>query len=528
MYQALYRIWRPNKFSDIVGQQSIVRTLLNQIRSGRISHAYLFCGSRGTGKTSTAKTFARALNCLSPHDGEPCGECEACRDEQTGSSMDVLEIDAASNNGVDEIRDLRDKIMFPPAIGKYRVYIIDEVHMLSAGAFNALLKTLEEPPAHAVFILATTEPQRLPATILSRCQRFDFHRIQADVIVEHMKRILESQDIQATPAALEQVALAAEGGMRDALSILDMCISYSQGIIDEAVVSQVLGTSGRAFMFEFADALLGEDAARALTLIDQLMREGRDVQVFMRELISHMRALMIAQISGEECAQLLELTREDGQRLREQAAKAAPERLMAIMDMLLDAERDARYVSHGRVLLEMAVTRICRRSKVEDISALLARLDQLERQVAEGAAAAPRAAARAVKPAAQPTPKPQPAPIVDGDDAARYNAALERVKKEAIDIFAMARRGTFREARESEILVEFEPGAAAMAQIMEQPRNAERMDRIVSECFGRALHYRPVIKPQQQVKARGVDLGPIYDAFGRENVQVIDEDKPLV
>ena len=389
MYQGLYRSWRPTRFADIVGQQGIVRTLLNQIKSGRISHAYLFCGSRGTGKTSTAKTFARALNCLDPHDGEPCGECAACRDEQTGASMDVLEIDAASNNGVDEIRDLRDKIMYPPAIGKYRVYIIDEVHMLSAGAFNALLKTLEEPPAHAVFILATTEPQKLPATILSRCQRFDFHRIRAEVIVEHLRHILDTMNISAAPEALEQIALAAEGGMRDALSILDMCISYAQGSVDEGVVSQVLGTSGRAFMFEFADALLEENAAGALELTDRLMREGRDVQVFLREIIAHLRALMMVQIVGDDAANLLEITGEDAQRMSEQAGKASPERLMSVMDIFLDAERDSRYVSHGRVLLEMAITRVCRRGKVEDISGLLTRLDQLEKQIASGAVAAP-------------------------------------------------------------------------------------------------------------------------------------------
>ncbi len=521
MYQALYRTWRPARFADIVGQDAIVRTLLNQIHTGRISHAYLFCGSRGTGKTSTAKTFARALNCLEPQDGEPCGKCAACLDEQSGASMDVVEIDAASNNGVDEIRDLRDKIMYPPSIGKYRVYIIDEVHMLSAGAFNALLKTLEEPPAHAVFILATTEPQRLPATILSRCQRFDFHRIRAEVIVAHMARVLEAQGVPATHAALEQIALAAEGGMRDALSILDMCISYAEGGIDESTVNQVLGSSGRAFMFEFAGALLREDAAAALALVDQLMREGRDVQVFLREIVAHLRALMLAQIVGAQTAELLELTQEDAAALSEQAAAASPERLMAIMDIFLAAEKDARYVSHGRVLLEMAVTRVCRRGKVEDVGALLARLDQLERQIASGAAAPAPAAKPAAKPKPQPA-APKPAPV-DGDDAARYRAALERVKKTAIDIFAIARRGEFRRVNGNEVVVEFDAGSAAMAKIMELPNNQERMNAILSECFGREMRYRPTVQSAEQAAGKAGDLGPIYDAFGRENVQVIDE-----
>lgn len=526
MYQALYRIWRPARFADIVGQQAIVRTLLNQIKSGRISHAYLFCGSRGTGKTSTAKTFARALNCLNPHDGEPCGECAACRDEQTGSSMDVLEIDAASNNGVDEIRDLRDKIMYPPAIGKYRVYIIDEVHMLSAGAFNALLKTLEEPPAHAVFILATTEPQKLPATILSRCQRFDFHRIRAEVIVEHLRHILDTQNISATPEALEQIALAAEGGMRDALSILDMCISYAQGTVDEGVVSQVLGTSGRAFMFEFADVLLNENAAGALELVDRLMREGRDVQVFLREIIAHMRALMMVQIVGDDAAELLEITGEDAQRMKQQSQKASPERLMGIMDIFLEAERDSRYVSHGRVLLEMAITRVCRRSKVEDIGALLVRLDQLEKQVASGAIAAPASKAAAdakPKPAATPA-KPKPAPV-SGGDADKYKSAMDMVKKNAMDIFAIARRGEFREVRGDDVIAEFAPAASAFADIMNQSKNADRMSQFLSECFGRDMHYKAVLQSVEQARRPASDLGPIYDAFGRENVQVIDDNQ---
>lgn len=524
MYQALYRTWRPTRFCEIVGQDAIVRTLLNQIRSGRISHAYLFCGSRGTGKTSTAKTFARALNCIEPQDGEPCGKCAACLDEQSGTSMDVIEIDAASNNGVDEIRDLRDKIMYPPSIGKYRVYIIDEVHMLSAGAFNALLKTLEEPPAHAVFILATTEPQRLPATILSRCQRFDFHRIRAEVIARHLARVLDAQGLSASSVALEQIALAAEGGMRDALSILDMCISYaSDGAIDEATVNQVLGSSGRAFMFKFADALLGEDAAGALKLIDQLMREGRDVQVFLREIVAHIRALMLSQIAGDDIAELMELTQEDAAALARQAAAASPERLMAIMDIFLGAEKDARYVSHGRVLLEMAVARVCRRSQVEDMGALLARLDSIERQLASGAVAP----ARAAKP--QQSPKPAPAPVqpepVDGDDSARYKAALERVKKNAIDIYAIARRGIFKRVNGNDVVVEFDAGSAAMAKIMEMPNNIERVSAILSECFGREMHYRPTIQSPEQAASRAGDLGPIYDAFGRENVQVIDDDR---
>jgi DNA polymerase-3 subunit gamma/tau len=267
----LYRAWRPETFSEICGQEAITRTLKRQVMTGRVAHAYLFCGTRGTGKTTAAKVLSRAINCLTPRDGDPCGECEICRALKQESSMDVMEIDAASNNGVDEIRDLREKIKYPPTLTRYKVYIIDEVHMLSTGAFNALLKTLEEPPKHAVFILATTEPQRLPATILSRCQRFDFHRISMEVIIDRLKVVLAGIGRSASEEALAEIARAAEGAMRDALSLLDVCLSYTDGEVSGQLARDVLGTAGRSAMFEFVDALIDSDAGLALTQIDQVM-----------------------------------------------------------------------------------------------------------------------------------------------------------------------------------------------------------------------------------------------------------------
>ena len=289
-YQALYRRYRPARFEDFVGQEAVIKTLRSQVMSGRIAHAYLFCGTRGTGKTSTAKVFARAVNCEHPENGDPCGQCAACQALSAESSLDILEIDAASNNGVDEIRDLREKVKYPPQNGRYRVYIIDEVHMLSTGAFNALLKTLEEPPSYVVFILATTEPQKLPATILSRCQRFDFHRIPMHQIIGRMKVAVEKEGILAEEAALSRIARAAEGGMRDAWSIMDMCLGYAQeddtGLTEELVL-RVLGAADRTFLFDFADKLIGSDAVGALTMIDDMMRMGREVQVFVRDVSAH-------------------------------------------------------------------------------------------------------------------------------------------------------------------------------------------------------------------------------------------------
>ena len=295
-YQALYRAWRPNRFQDVVGQEPIITTLTHQIQTGHIAHAYLFCGSRGTGKTTPAKVLARAINCAHPLEGaEPCGQCPACQALAQENSMDVMEIDAASNNGVDEVRTLRDQIVYPPTVGRYKVYIIDEVHMLSTGAFNALLKTLEEPPAHAVFILATTEPQKLPATILSRCQRFDFKRISVPVIVGRLKEVLQGVNRQAEAEALQMIARAAEGGMRDALSLLDMCLAYGEGTLSAALVRQVLGTSDRAFLFDFAQALL-ERRARRPVLIHQMSRDGGDPVVFLKDIVSHFQGLLLSQL----------------------------------------------------------------------------------------------------------------------------------------------------------------------------------------------------------------------------------------
>ena len=308
-YQALYRRWRPQTFESVVGQTATVKTLRHQIETGQIAHAYLFCGCRGTGKTTMAKLMSRAINCLNPNHGDPCGQCEVCRAIQTESTMDVLELDAASNNSVDNIRELLEQVRYPAQMGKYKVYIIDEVHMLSTAAFNALLKTLEEPPAHVVFILATTEPQKLPATILSRVQRYDFGRIPSELMIGRMKEALDELHMTAEPEALQLVARAAEGAMRDAFSILDMCVAGAEnGTITAAQVRDALGTSDREFLFAFMDCIADRDAAGVLRKVDELMRSGREPQVFLKDLSSHCRMLMTVQAVKENAAALLDVT----------------------------------------------------------------------------------------------------------------------------------------------------------------------------------------------------------------------------
>ena len=398
-YQALYRRYRPARFEDFVGQEAVIKTLRSQVMSGRIAHAYLFCGTRGTGKTSTAKVFARAVNCDHPENGDPCGQCETCRALSEESSLDILEIDAASNNSVDEIRDLREKVKYPPQVGRYRVYIIDEVHMLSSGAFNALLKTLEEPPAYVVFILATTEPQKLPATILSRCQRFDFHRIPMQQIVARMRVAVEQEGIAAEDAALARIARAAEGGMRDAWSIMDMCLGYAQedgAGLTEALVLRVLGAADRGFLFDFADRLIGADAAGALEMIDRMMRMGREVQVFVRDVSAHLRALMLADVCGEEhAADLLDVTQEDAAAYVAQARRTSHTRLMRMLDLFLASETDMKWAAQPRFALETAAIRACEPEESLQLEALVARVDELERKLREGVVVAQQAAAPA-------------------------------------------------------------------------------------------------------------------------------------
>ena len=381
-YRALYRQWRPKDFSHVVGQRAVIDTLRNQVVNDRIAHAYLFCGSRGTGKTSTAKILAKAINCEHPKDGDPCGECENCLRMENDESLDVIEIDAASNNGVDEMRDLRDTVKYPPQFGKYKVYIIDEVHMLSTSAFNALLKTLEEPPAHIVFILATTEPQKLPETILSRCQRFDFGRLSVNEIQGRLREAAEGSGANVSAGALNVIARAAEGGMRDALSLLDMCLGYGSEI-DEKTVRGILGTCDRSFLFSFADCLAAEDSGGLFRMTDRLMREGKDPAVFLKDISFHIRTLLLAKCCPKDLEDILDLTEEDAGEFRKQAEQFTVTRLMKIMDLFMGAENEMRYSSSARLSLENVCLKCCVRTQESDPQALNDRIGELEKKIEE-------------------------------------------------------------------------------------------------------------------------------------------------
>ena len=383
-YMALYRKWRPNDFDEVQGQDAIVRTLRNEILYDRIGHAYLFCGTRGTGKTSIAKLFAKAVNCQHPVDGNPCNQCPSCQDINNQSSLDVLEIDAASNNGVDHIREIREQVQYSPVEGKYKVYIIDEVHMLSSGAFNALLKTLEEPPSYVIFILATTEKHKIPVTILSRCQKYDFKRISIDTITNHLAHLMEKEGIPAEEKALRYIARAADGSMRDALSLLDQCIAFylNQTLTYENVL-EVLGTVDTAVFSQLLRSILEQDTIAVLHTIDRMITEGRELSQFLADFLWYLRNLLIIKDqNGMEDS--LDLSAESIASLQEEAAWIETGTLLRFIRVLSDLSGQIRNATQKRILLEVGFIRLCTPQMETDSASLLERVHLLEKKL-EGA-----------------------------------------------------------------------------------------------------------------------------------------------
>lgn len=387
MYQVLYRKWRPQTFADVVGQPHVTASLSGAVKSGRLSHAYLFTGSRGTGKTSCAKILAKAVNCLHPVDGNPCNECEICRGIDNGSVLDVIEIDAASNNGVDNIRDLREEANYTPTAAKYRVYIIDEVHMLSTGAFNALLKTLEEPPEHVKFILATTEVHKLPSTILSRCQRFDFKRIEPQDIAARLQYVANEENIALRADGAMLIARISDGAMRDALSLLDRCAAYGAEIT-EAVVSDAAGLAGREYLFSLTDAVCARDSAKTLTLLNDLYNNACNMERLVADLLSHFRNMMLAR-SVPNYKDLIICPQAELEKISVQAQNFTLARILAAMDILNETAVRLKAGANGRATVEMALLRLADPQLDADYGALVSRIAELERRMDTGAFQAP-------------------------------------------------------------------------------------------------------------------------------------------
>ena len=382
MYQVLYRKYRPKVFADVYGQEHVTSTLKNEIKENRIAHAYLFTGSRGTGKTTCAKILAKAVNCENSVDGEPCNECEVCKGLDSGTIYDVVEIDAASNNGVDNIRDLREEANYTPSRGKYRVYIIDEVHMLSTGAFNALLKTLEEPPAHVIFILATTEVHKLPATILSRCQRFDFKRIQPETMSVRLKQVAQLEGMELDDDAAILIARIADGALRDGLSILDQCAGRSKKI-DSALVSEVAGLAGHGALYKLTDCICTQNSSSAMTVISELYQNSYDMERLCVEMINHLRNFLIVK-TVKDSRGLIICTDDEYNSIILSAENFTLENVIFALDLFQDALTKIKTGANARVELEMAFVKLCEPKLDVNIDSLVDRISKLERAVNRG------------------------------------------------------------------------------------------------------------------------------------------------
>lgn len=405
-YMALYRKFRPDNFNDVKGQDHIVTTLRNQIRSGRIGHAYLLTGTRGTGKTTVAKLFAKAVNCENPHEGNPCNECRMCKGIISGTSMNVIEIDAASNNGVENVREIVDEVRYSPTEGKYKVYIIDEVHMLSAGAFNALLKTIEEPPSYVIFILATTEVHKIPVTILSRCQRYDFKRISIETIANRLRELMDIENIEIEDKALKYIARVADGSLRDALSLLDQCISFYLGKkITYDNVLDVLGTVDTKVFSDLLQCVKRQDVSGCIRILDDIESNGRELSQFVTDFIWYLRNLLLVKTTENVSDIIIDMSTENLMQLKEEAQSFDEVVLMRYIRVFSDLANQIRYASRKRILLEIALIKLCKPQMEQSYEALINRIKILEEKLEKGVVVAADN-----KKAAAPVPMPEPEP----------------------------------------------------------------------------------------------------------------------
>ena len=531
-YTALYRKWRPRVFGDVKGQDHIVTTLQNQIRSERIGHAYLFCGTRGTGKTSVAKIFAKAVNCEHPEDGSPCGECPSCQQIQAGTSLNVVEIDAASNNGVENIREIRDQVQYPPTEGKYRVYIIDEVHMLSTGAFNALLKTLEEPPSYVIFILATTEVHKIPITVLSRCQRYDFRRITVDTIADRLKELTDAEGMAVEDRALRYVAKAGDGSMRDALSLLDQCAAFHYGeTLTYENVLDVLGAVDNRVFRELFGALRNGQTKECILRLEEMVIQGRELSQFVADFIWFLRNLLILK-TADEAEELLDMSEDNLKQLREDAALADENVLMRYIRVFSEVLNQIRFAAQKRVLVELAFIRLTKPEMEQSMDAVLERLERLERQMEEGIPAAPwpgNMAGDGSQPALPPAVQPQ-APSLESREAEPRTVTLPKAQLEDLNLIrnewgkivremGMSIRPSFREtvvepAGDSCLCIVFSD--AMNFSMGSRPSILGDLERHVEQAYGKSIYF----KARLRESGERLDTRYITDEELRENIHM--------
>ena len=507
-YTALYREWRPKTFDDVVGQEHITTTLKNQIENKRIAHAYLFCGTRGTGKTSTAKVMAKALNCLNSVDGEPCNECEMCKKINNGLAIDVTELDAASNNGVDKIRDIIDDAKYPPQEARYKVYIMDEVHMLSIGAVNAFLKTLEEPPANVIFILATTDPQKLPITILSRCQRFDFKRINNVVIRNRLRTIVDAQGVLADDKSLDLIARTSDGAMRDSLSILDQAIAMGDGRIEYSDLVSMLGLVTNDSLFKITDAVIARNIESAMNIIEDVVISGKDMYLFIKDLVVHFRNLLMIKVTNNP-EEVLDMSLENINLVKEQGDKIRVEEIMRDIRILQEAEANAKLSKESRLYLELAIIKMCKIEYDTSNEVILARINRLEEGLRSGKVKVAVAAGEVQQAKADASNKPQGktsipkvnhSPKIEGNSNARsqigdiqkgWKDILEKFKaRRAMIIFASILSGKPVDCSNGIVTIHFSEAYAFNKQRLEKPENYSIVNEVFSEAMGEPIKVR--------------------------------------
>lgn len=493
-YTALYRKFRPSRFEDVKGQEHIVTTLQNQIKADRIGHAYLFCGTRGTGKTSVAKIFARAVNCEHPIEGSPCGECASCKALAAGAGMNVIEIDAASNNGVDNIREIVDEVSYSPAEGKFKVYIIDEVHMLSIGAFNALLKTLEEPPSYVIFILATTEVHKIPITILSRCQRYDFRRITIDTITDRLRELMEEEKISVEEKALRYVAKTADGSMRDALSLLDQCIAFHFG--QELTYDKVLNVLGAVDTEVFSRLLrhvVDRDVTGCIGLLEEIVMQGRELTQFVMDFTWYLRNLLLLK-SSDDIEDVIDVSSDNLARLKEEAQMLEVESIMRYIRVFSELSGQIKYASQKRILVEIALIKLCRPDMEKDFGSVVERVRVIEEQLENGVAVMPAGMqgyagedALSAQVSAVPIKERPPLPKAIPEDV---QAAVERWQ-EIVSNASMPMKQYLKEARlslggDNKLMVVVEDGLAS-DYFLRQEGHKELLTQMLSDAVGKEI-----------------------------------------
>ena len=512
-YTAMYRRFRPTTFEEVKGQNAIVTTLKNQIRSDRIGHAYLFCGTRGTGKTSIAKLFAKSVNCEHPVDGSPCGECASCKAIAEGRSMNVVEIDAASNNGVDNIREIVNEVAYSPTEGKYRVYIIDEVHMLSAGAFNALLKTLEEPPSYVIFILATTEANKIPVTILSRCQRYDFKRLTVEQIEERMKEALAAagEELPIEEKALKYLAKSADGAMRDAWSLLDQCLAFHFGHeLTYDMVLDVLGAVDTSVFSKLLRCVIARDVAGCIGVLEEIVLQGRDMSQFVSDFTWYLRNLLLVKTSGDSCEEVIDISSENLARLKEEAQQIEVDAIMRDIRCFSELSGRIRYAGQKRVLIEMALIRLCRPEMETNEDTLLERIRKLEQtveQIESGSIAV------AAAPTGQPTVQAA-APVRKAELPKAVPEEIKEIVAKWPRVAGSAQqpmKSYLKNARlslggDNRLLLVVEDGLAS-DYFTKEPANKDALEQLLAELTGRQIEVEVrSVHSKQEMESSYVDL----------------------